>query len=90
MMRRSIGDASTPARAVSDYPGGHDEGISRLVQAVLPLLLPVHPRGRDFAAPKAFATFEDGHRDIVPLTMPSSESRKTGAWVDLKQFTANL
>jgi predicted dehydrogenase len=88
LMMRDPSIMHPAARAVSNYPGGHDEGYPDSFKQCFRSFYD-YIRAGDFAAPKSFATFEDGHRDII-LCDAFIQSRKTGAWVDLKQFTSNL
>ena len=67
------------ARKVSDYPGGHDEGYPDSFKQCFRSFYQYILAG-DYKAPKAFASFDDGHRDIV-LCDAFIESRRRGGWV---------
>lgn len=69
------------ARAVSDYPGGHNEGYPDTFKMLFRDFYRYIAAG-DFAAPRPFPTFEDGDRDIV-LMDAVIESRKSGRWVNV-------
>lgn len=52
------------ARAHADYPGGHNEGFPDTFKQMFRSFYTYLAKG-DFSAPKPFATFEDGHREIL-------------------------
>ena len=67
------------ARAVNDYPAGHAEGYPDTFKQCFRAFYCYIAAG-DFAAPRSFATFADGHRDIV-LCDSFVESAERGTWV---------
>lgn len=52
------------ARSHADYPGGHNEGFPDTFKQMFRSFYTYLAKG-DFSAPKPFATFEDGHREIL-------------------------
>jgi predicted dehydrogenase len=75
---------SAPARNVSDYPGGHDEGYPDTFKQCFRSFYNYIAAG-DFSAPRSFATFEDGHRDIE-ICDAFVESARRGGWVELSEM----
>ncbi len=69
------------ARRFSGYPGGHAEGYPDTFKMLFKAVY-AHIEGGDPAAPKAFATFEDGHREIV-LCDAIQQSAREGRWITL-------
>ncbi len=69
------------ARAVNDYPAGHAEGYPDTFKQCFRAFYRYIAQG-DFAAPRSFATFADGHRDNV-LCDAFVESAARGIWVQL-------
>ena len=67
------------ARAVNDYPAGHAEGYPDTFKQCFRSFYRYIAAG-DFAAPRSFATFADGHRDIV-LCDAFVESAQRGSWI---------
>jgi predicted dehydrogenase len=67
------------ARTVSDYPGGHDEGYPDSFKMCFRSFYQ-YIADDDFAAPKPYPTFADGHRDNL-LCDAFMKSRASGAWV---------
>ncbi len=69
------------ARDFSSYPGGHNEGFpdtfKQLYHAVYDFI-------EDRSQPKLFATFEDGHRELV-LCEAILASNQQGSWVYLAE-----
>jgi predicted dehydrogenase len=55
---------SPAARPYANYPGGHAEGFPDTFKQLFRAIYAYLDRG-DFAAPRPFPTFEDGHREIV-------------------------
>jgi predicted dehydrogenase len=55
---------SPAARLYANYPGGHAEGFPDTFKQLFRAIYAYLDRG-DFAAPRPFPTFEDGHREIV-------------------------
>jgi predicted dehydrogenase len=70
---------SGPARAAAGVPGGHAEGYADTFKQHFRAFYGFI-EGGDFAAPAPFATFEDGHREVV-LCEAVLESHRTGGWV---------
>lgn len=77
---------SAKARNVSDYPGGHDEGYPDTFKQCFRSFYQYIAAG-DFKAPKSFASFEDGHRDIL-LCDAFVESARRGQWVSVSDIRA--
>lgn len=78
LLQRDPGHLSAEARGVSDYPGGHNEGYPDSFKQCFRAFYRRIAEGD--AAPRPFASFEDGHRDIV-LCDALIESRRRGGWV---------
>jgi predicted dehydrogenase len=83
-MMRDPALMSPAARATSDYPAGHDEGYPDSFKQCFRAFYRYIAEG-NFAAPRSFATFADGHRDIV-LCDAFVESRRRGAWVSVAEI----
>jgi predicted dehydrogenase len=66
-------------RPFANYPGGHNEGFPDTFKQLFRAVYDYIDRG-DFAAPKPFPTFEDGHREIV-LCQAILQSHRDRAWV---------
>jgi predicted dehydrogenase len=85
LMMRDPSHLSPGAKAVTDYPGGHDEGypdsFKQCFRSFYNYIL-----ARDYTARPSFATFADGHRDMV-LCDAFVASAARGAWVDLSALT---
>ena len=79
LMMRDPSVMHAAARQVSAYPGGHDEGYPDTFKQCFRAFYE-YIRGADYRAPRSFATFEEGHRDIV-LCDAFIESRRRGGWV---------
>lgn len=75
---------SPPARAAVGVPGGHAEGYPDTFKQHFRAFYGYVQRG-DFSAPPPFATFEDGHREVV-LCEAVLESHRKGGWVDVKDL----
>jgi predicted dehydrogenase len=69
------------ARAVNAYPAGHAEGYPDTFKQCFRAFYRYIAQG-DFATPRSFATFADGHRDNV-LCDAFVESAARGIWVQL-------
>lgn len=67
------------AQAISDYPGGHNEGYPDSFKMCFRDFYQYIGSG-DFSAPKTYPTFEDGHRDTV-LCEAMVQSFNEGRWV---------
>ena len=70
------------SHSATDYPGGHNEGYPDTFKMLFRDFYRYIAAG-NFAAPRTFPTFADGHRDIV-LMDALIESQRTGRWVTLK------
>jgi len=70
---------SGPARAAVGVPGGHAEGYADTFKQHFRAFYGYVAKG-DFAAPAPFASFQDGHREVV-LCEAVLESQRTGGWV---------
>ena len=73
---------SPTARAAVGVPGGHAEGYADTFKQHFRAFYGYVEKG-DFSAPAPFATFEDGHREVV-LCEAVMESNEKGGWVDVK------
>jgi len=67
------------AAAASNYPGGHNEGFPDTFKQNFKAFYGYVAAG-DFNAPRPFATFEDGHREVV-LCEAILKSHREQAWV---------
>jgi predicted dehydrogenase len=65
-------------RPYANYPGGHNEGFPDTFKQLFRAIYGYIDRG-DFAAPKPFPTFADGHREIV-LCQAILQSQRDRAW----------
>jgi predicted dehydrogenase len=70
---------SGPARAAVGVPGGHAEGYADTFKQHFRAFYGYVAKG-DFSAPAPFATFLDGHREVV-LCEAVLESHRKGGWV---------
>ena len=70
---------SGPARAAIGVPGGHAEGYADTFKQHVRAFYGYVAKG-DFDAPAPFATFADGHREVV-LCEAVLESHRKGGWV---------
>jgi predicted dehydrogenase len=73
---------SEPARAAIGVPGGHAEGYADTFKQHFRAFYGYVAKG-DFSAPPPFATFADGHREVV-LCEAVLESHRKGTWVEVK------
>jgi len=78
---RDPGLLAESARMYTNYPGGHNEGFPDTFKQLYRAVYGYIAAG-DFAAPKPFPTFEDGH-DEVRLCDAIMESHKARKWVDV-------
>lgn len=76
---RDPGLLSDGARAITNYPGGHNEGFPDTFKQCCREFYEYIAAG-DFAAPRLFPTFSDGHREIQ-LCEAILASHKQRAWV---------
>jgi len=72
------------ARGVSNYPGGHTEGYPDTFKQCFRSFYNYIAKA-DLNAPRDFATFEDGHRDIL-MCDAFVESARRGGWVTLDEI----
>jgi predicted dehydrogenase len=70
------------ARIYADYPGGHNEGFPDTFKQLYKAIYTTLHSG-DFSKPKPFATFEDGHHEVV-LCDSIVASHRERRWVDVK------
>ena len=73
---------SEEARAYASYPGGHNEGYDDTFKQSFTALYDYIAAG-DMDAPKPFATFVDGHEEVV-LCEAVLESDEKERWVDVE------
>jgi predicted dehydrogenase len=73
---------SEAARSTCSYPGGHNEGYPDTFKQCFRAFYDSITTG-DFTAPAPFATFAEGHRDIV-LGEAILRSYREGAWVQIE------
>lgn len=74
-------------RQSSDYPGGHVEGYADSFKQCFRAFYGYLAAG-DFAAPRPFATFADGHREIM-LCEAILRSHQSGSWVTVADQAAH-
>jgi predicted dehydrogenase len=74
---------SSPARAAVGVPGGHAEGYADTFKQHFRAFYGYVARG-DFSAPPPFASFLDGHREVV-LCEAVLESHRKGGWVKVPE-----
>ena len=72
---------SGPARAAVGVPGGHAEGYADTFKQHFRAFYAYIAKG-DFKAEAPFATFEDGHREVV-LCEAVLDSHRRRAWVEV-------
>jgi predicted dehydrogenase len=77
---------SGPARAAVGVPGGHAEGYADTFKQHFRAFYGYIAKG-DFSAPPPFATFADGHREVVLCEAVLESHRKRG-WVEAKGVQA--
>jgi predicted dehydrogenase len=70
------------ARQYTSYPGGHNEGFPDTFKQLYKAVYDYIAQG-DLTAKADFATFEDGHKELV-LGEAILRSSKEGRWVDVK------
>lgn len=76
---RDPGLLSPGARAIANYPGGHNEGFPDTFKQCFREFYAYITAG-DFAAPRPFPTFTDGHREILMCEAILASHHKRG-WV---------
>lgn len=74
---------SAAARAVSDYPGGHNEGFPDTFKQLFRSFYSYIAAG-DLSAPAPFPTFADGHRE-VQVCEAVLQSHQQRCWIDLPE-----
>ncbi|MGA2618614.1 MAG: Gfo/Idh/MocA family oxidoreductase [Thermoguttaceae bacterium] len=74
---------SEAARQYISYPGGHAEGFPDTFKQCFRAFYG-YIAGGDFSAPPPFATFADGHREIL-LCEAILDSHRQGKWVKVKR-----
>jgi predicted dehydrogenase len=72
---------SAAARAVTNYPGGHNEGFPDTFKQLFRSFYGYIAAG-DFAAPPPFPTFADGHREVL-LCEAVLRSARESRWVEV-------
>lgn len=72
---------ATDAGAISNYPGGHNEGFPDTFKQLFTSFYN-YIAGGDFSAPQPFPTFQDGHREIV-LCEAILQSHRQRSWVEI-------
>lgn len=72
---------SASARAVANYPGGHNEGFPDTFKQLFRRFYGYIAAG-DFRAPPPFPTFADGHREVL-LCEAVLRSAREGRWVEV-------
>jgi predicted dehydrogenase len=73
---------SPAARAAVSVPGGHAEGYADTFKQHFRAFYGYVAKG-DFSAPAPFATFADGHREVV-ICEAVLDSHRKGGWVEVK------
>ena len=74
-------------RSFANYPGGHNEGFPDTFKQLYRAIYEYLATG-DFARPKIFAGFEDGHEELL-LCEAILESHRTQAWVPVKRNSSH-
>ena len=72
------------AAKISSYPAGHCEGFPDTFKQLFKTFYGYIEAG-DFAAPRPFPTFEDGHREIL-ICEAISKSHDEERWVDVENM----
>ena len=78
---------SDAARQFISYPGGHNEGFPDTFKQCFRAFYGYIQAG-DFRAPAPFATFADGHREIL-LCEAIAKSDRDGGWVQVETSSEN-
>jgi predicted dehydrogenase len=81
LMIRDPALLSPHARAVANYPGGHNEGFPDTFKQLFRSFYGYIAVG-DFTAPPPFPTFADGHREVL-LCEAVLRSAREGRWVEV-------
>src|SRR5581483_7799182 len=79
VLKRDPGLLSAEARPWADYPGGHVEGFPDTFKQLFRAVYDYIAAG-DFAAPRPFPTFADGHREVA-VCEAVGESFRQRRWV---------
>jgi predicted dehydrogenase len=82
VLLKDPGLLSEAGRSVASYPGGHNEGYPDSFKQCFKKFYTYIAAG-DFKAPKTFATFEDGHHEIL-LCEAIFKSNLEGKWIEVK------
>jgi len=82
LLLKDPGLLSEAGRSVASYPGGHNEGYPDSFKQSFKKFYTYIAAG-DFNAPKTYATFEDGHHEIL-LCEAIFKSNQEGKWVAVK------
>jgi predicted dehydrogenase len=72
---------SPSARAISNYPGGHNEGFPDTFKQLFRAFYDYIAVG-DFSLPASFPTFSEGHQEVV-LCEAILQSHRERRWIDL-------
>jgi predicted dehydrogenase len=78
---RDPGLVSDTARSFINFPGGHNEGFPDTFKQHFRAFYDYVAAG-DFSAPRPFATFAEGHREVV-LCEAVLRSHRESRWVEL-------
>jgi predicted dehydrogenase len=71
------------ASAISNYPGGHNEGFPDTFKQLFRSFYDYIARA-DFKSPSRFPTFADGHREIQ-LCEAILSSHRSRRWIDINE-----
>lgn len=82
-LMRDPGLLSDAARAVANYPGGHNEGFPDTFKQCFKRFYEYIVAG-DYAAPEPFPTFREGHREVA-LCEAIEKSAREEAWIDVNR-----
>jgi predicted dehydrogenase len=74
---------SRSAGAISNYPGGHNEGFPDTFKQLFRTFYGYIAAG-DFSLPKPYPTFSDGHQEVV-LCEAILRSHRERTWIDVEQ-----
>jgi predicted dehydrogenase len=84
LLLKDPGLLSEAGRSVTSYPGGHNEGYPDSFKQCFKKFYTYIAAG-DFKAPKPFATFDDGHHEIL-LCEAIFKSHVEGKWVEVNNL----
>jgi predicted dehydrogenase len=76
---------SPSARAIANYPGGHNEGFPDTFKQLFRMFYDYIAVG-DFSRPAPFPTFDEGHHEVV-LCEAILQSHRERCWVDVAGVT---